>query len=211
MKIKICGITRLEDAQLCVKHGVDAIGFIFYPKSKRYISPEDAKNIVVALPVFTHKIGVFVNEDIEEANRIAKLVGLTGVQLHGNETVEYISQISHPVIKSFGVDESFDFATLNDYSHCGILLDVKDTKQYGGTGNSFDWDLIPEDVRSRVIIAGGVAANNIDEIHKSINPYGVDLSSSVEISPGIKDSDKIIEVLKIINEIKQQKYDKRTD
>jgi len=211
MKIKICGITLIEDAQLCVEHGVDAIGFIFYSKSKRYVSPEDAKNIVASLPIFTHKIGVFVNEDVAEVNRIAKQVGLSGVQLHGNETVEYISQITHPVVKSFGVDESFDFSLIEAYKDCTILLDVKDTEQHGGTGNSFDWELIPEDIRSRVIIAGGVSPNNIVEIHEKINPYGVDLSSSVEVSPGIKNSKKIIDVLKIINKIKQQEYDKRTD
>lgn len=208
MKIKICGITKLEDAQMCVEHGVDAIGFIFFPKSKRYISSEDAKNIATSLPIFTHKIGVFVDEDVDEVNRIAKIVGLSGVQLHGNETVEYISQINHPVIKSFGVDETFDFTTLSDYSNCGILLDVKDIEQHGGTGNSFDWELIPKYVRKKVIIAGGVSPDNIVEIHEKINPYGVDLSSSVEVSPGIKDADKIIEVLNIANKIKQKKYDK---
>ena len=211
MKIKICGITKLEDAQLCVEHGVDAIGFIFYPKSKRYISPDDARIIANGLPIFTHKIGVFVNEDVKEVNRIAKYVGLSAVQLHGNETVEYVSQITHPVIKSFGVDESFDYSTLNDYLNCGILLDVKDLEQHGGTGNSFDWGLIPKDVRNKIIIAGGVSTNNIENIYEKINPYGVDLSSSVELSPGIKDSDKIIEVLKIVNKIKQKEYDKRTN
>lgn len=202
MKIKICGITRAEDAQLCVDYGVDAIGFIFYPKSKRFISPEAAKDIASSLPVFTHKIGVFVDEDINEVNRIAKYVGLSGVQLHGKETMEYISKISHPVIKSFGVDESFDFSLIDTYVNCTPLLDIKDTEQYGGTGKSFNWDLIPKEIRNKVIIAGGVSANNITEIHKNINPYGIDLSSSVEISQGIKDSNKIIEVLKIVNKIK---------
>ncbi len=208
MKIKICGIAKLDDAQLCVEHGVDAIGFIFYPKSKRYITPEDAKKIATSIPVFTHKIGVFVDEDFDEVNRIAKLVGLSGVQLHGNETVDYISKISHPVIKSFGVDESFDFSLIEAYKDCAIFLDVKDTKQFGGTGNSFDWELIPADVRNRIIIAGGVGINNIEDIYKNINPYGIDLSSSVEVSPGIKDANKIIEVLNIVNKIKQQNNDK---
>jgi phosphoribosylanthranilate isomerase len=203
MKIKICGITRVEDAQLCVEHGVDAIGFIFYPKSKRYISPEKAKDIASTLPIFTHKIGVFVDEDIEEVNRIAKLVGLSGVQLHGNETVEYISQITHPVIKSFGVDETFDFSILNNYSNCGILLDVKDPEQYGGTGNSFNWDLIPKEIRHKVIIAGGVGINNIENISKNISPYAVDLSSSVEIEHGIKDIDKLKKLFKKYNELRK--------
>lgn len=208
MKIKICGITKLEDAQLCVEHGVDAIGFIFYPKSKRYISPKKAKKIATTLPIFTHKIGVFVNEDINEVNRIANLIGLTGVQLHGDETMEYISQISHPVIKCFGVDESFDFSLIEDYNYSTILLDVKDIVQYGGTGKSFNWELIPKNIRNRIILAGGVSSSNIKEIYEKINPYGIDLSSSVETAPGIKDSKKIIEVLNITNKIKQEKYAK---
>ncbi|MCF6271528.1 MAG: phosphoribosylanthranilate isomerase [Melioribacteraceae bacterium] len=211
MKIKICGITKLEDAKLCVEYGVDAIGFIFYPKSKRHISSDDAKIIANSLPIFTHKIGVFVNEDANEVNSIAKYVGLSGVQLHGDETVEYISQISHPVIKSFGVNESFNFSLIDSYKDCTILLDVKDSEQYGGTGNSFNWELIPKRIRNEVIIAGGVSPNNINDIHEKINPYGIDLSSSVEVTPGIKDSNKIIEVLKIVNQIKQEEYDRKRE
>ncbi len=206
MKTKICGITKLEDAQLCVKYGVDAIGFIFYPKSKRYITPEDAKNISVTLPPFVHRVGVFVNEQVEEVNRIANTVKLTAVQLHGDESLEYISKIHYPVIKSFGVDGSFNFSILNEYKNCGILLDVKDTEQYGGTGKSFNWELIPEDIRENVIIAGGVGINNVEDIFRNINPYGVDISSSVESEPGIKKKVKVIELLKILNKIKQSKY-----
>ncbi len=208
MKIKICGITKMEDAQLCVEHGVDAIGFIFYPKSKRYITPEDAKSISVALPPFVHRVGVFVNEQVEEVNRIANIVKLTDVQLHGNESLEYISQINYPVIKSFGVDDSFNFSILNKYKNYGILLDVKDTEQYGGTGKSFNWELIPEDIRKKVIIAGGVGIKNVEDIYRNINPYGVDISSSVETEPGIKEKAKVIEVLKILNKIKLNKYAK---
>ena len=191
MKIKICGITRLEDSQLCDKLGADAIGFIFYHKSKRYITPENARTISISLPPFLHKIGVFVNSSIEEVNSVAKLASLTSVQLHGDETPEYISKINYPVIKSFGVDESFDFSILDEYSNCGIILDVKDTVEYGGTGNSFNWEIIPEKIRTKVIIAGGVSTHNIDEIHKNIRPYGIDISSSVEIEPGIKDKIKL--------------------
>ncbi len=206
MKIKICGITKLEDAQLCVEYGVDAIGFIFYPKSKRYITPEKAKNISAALPPFVHRVGVFVNEKIDEVNRIASISRLTAVQLHGNESLEYISKINYPIIKSFGVDELFNFSVLGKYKNCGILLDVKDTNQYGGTGKSFNWDLIPKGIRTKVIIAGGVGVNNIENISNNINPYGVDVSSSVETEPGIKDKVKVIKLLKLINIIKQNKY-----
>ncbi len=211
MKIKICGITKLEDAQLCVEYGVDAIGFIFYPKSKRYISLDDAKEISLSLPPFVHKIGVFVNEDIEEVNRIASIVKLTGVQLHGDESPEYISHINYPIIKSFGVDESFNFSLIDSYKDCTILLDVKDTEQHGGTGRSFNWELIPKSIRSKVIIAGGVSPNNINDIYEKINPYGIDLSSSVEVTAGIKDSNKIIEALKIISQIKRKEDERKRE
>jgi phosphoribosylanthranilate isomerase len=201
MKIKICGITKLEDAKLAAELGADAIGFIFYPKSKRYITPDNAKSISQSLPPLLHKIGVFVNEEIDEVNRIANLVKLTAVQLHGDESPEYISKINYPVIKSFGVDETFNFSTLNDFSNCGIILDVKDTVQYGGTGNSFDWNLIPEELRSKIIIAGGVGIKNIDEIKKNINPYGVDISSSVELESGIKDKEKLKKLFEKYNEL----------
>ena len=206
MKIKICGITKLDDAQLCVEYGVDAIGFIFYPRSKRYITPEDALVISSKIAPFTHRVGVFVNESITEVNRIAKLVKLTAVQLHGDESLDYISGINYPVIKSFGVDSNFDFSILSNYYNCDILLDVKDPVVHGGTGNSFDWELIPKTVRSKVIIAGGVGINDVEFIHANINPYGIDVSSSVETSPGIKDKNKIIKLLKIFNKIKLNAY-----
>lgn len=208
MKIKICGITNLEDAQLCVKYGVDAIGFIFYSKSKRYIKPEKAAKISSALPPFVHKVGVFVNEDETTVNSIAKIAKLNIVQLHGDESPKYISKINYPVIKSFGVDNSFEFSLLENYKNCGVLLDVRDTEQYGGTGKSFNWNLIPIELQKDVIIAGGVGSNNVLKIHKSINPYAVDVSSAVEVSPGIKDKAKVIELLKIIHNIKQNNYAK---
>ena len=207
MKIKICGITRKEDALLCSNYGADAIGFIFYPKSKRYITPVAAKDIAHSLPPFLMKIGVFVNEEIGEVNRVAQLVGLNTVQLHGNESPQYVEQMTHPVIKSFGVDESFDFSKVDDYKNCNILWDVKDDKDFGGTGKSFDWNLIPENLRDKVIIAGGVSSKHIKDIYSTIHPGAVDLSSSVEISAGIKDRNKIIEVLSIIRQIKQNEHE----
>ena len=207
MKIKICGITRIEDALLCAELGVDAIGFIFYPKSKRYINPEIAKQVARNIQPFTSVVGVFVNENIAEVNRVSKLVGLNYVQLHGTESLEYIDKINSPVIKSFGVDSSFEFSSTENYSNCKILLDVKDDIEYGGTGRSFDWNLIPIELRRKVIIAGGVSVNNIKLIYNSINPAAVDLSSSVEKSAGKKDKTKIQEVMKLINEIKLKEYE----
>lgn len=207
MKIKICGITRFEDALHSIQGGADAIGFIFFPKSKRYIDPIKAKEIIHSLPPFSAVVGVFVDEDPDKVNEIAKFTGLNYVQLHGNESQNYIEQISPPIIKGFGIDESFDFSKLDEYKDCKYLLDVKDKYNFGGTGKTFDWGLIPENIRKKVIIAGGVSADNIMEIYQKIDPSAVDLSSSVEISPGIKDKSKITEVLKFINQIKQKSYD----
>ncbi len=115
MKIKICGITNIDDAKYCVDFGADALGFIFYRNSKRYIDPKIAKNIIEQLPPFISKVGVFVNEDTSVINKIAKEIKLSLVQLHGNESKDYISNINYPVIKAFRIDENFDFSQLENY------------------------------------------------------------------------------------------------
>lgn len=204
MKVKICGITNLADSEVCVNNGADAVGFIFYKKSKRYINPERAKNIISSLPFFIMKIGVFVNESIEEVNKIAEEIGLNGVQLHGDETHDYIEQIRYPVIKSFRVDDNFNYAQLKKFSNCSFLLDSKDDKQFGGTGQNFNWDDIPVNLRNKVILAGGISLNNIEYIYKNIKPAAVDLSSSLEIEPGIKDHQKVINFLNLVKNLRNK-------
>ncbi len=207
MRIKICGITNLEDALVCQKCGADAIGYIFYPESKRFLEPQKAAEISRQLSPFITKVGVFVNEAAQRVNEIAALAGLNAVQLHGEEEPEIIRQINYPVIKSFRVKSDFDFKILNAYKNCSFLLDTFNDKEYGGTGHSFNWQLIPEALRSKVILAGGISLDNIEFIWNEIKPAAVDLSSSLELAQGKKDHKKIIDLLKKIQILQsQEKY-----
>ena len=202
MRIKICGITNPEDAQLAVAKGSDAIGFIFYPKSKRYIEPEAALAIAKQLPAFVVKVGVFVDEKLENVNNIAKQVGLNSVQLHGNETLEYAKQVNVPVIKAFRIDDNFNFSKLDEFSDFPILLDAFSGNEFGGTGLKFDWNKIPDAYKQRIILAGGISADNVEHISKTINPQAIDVSSSVELSPGIKDHEKLRKLLRQVNRLR---------
>lgn len=193
MKIKICGITNLEDALLCESLGADAIGFIFYSKSKRYVTPESAKNIVKQLSAFTIKVGVFVNETPEIINRISKMAGLNLVQLHGDESPQLVEEINLPVIKSFRIDDRFDFEVLNNYQNCYYLLDTFSESDYGGTGKTFDWKLIPDRLKSKIILSGGISSSNVQKLKQEINPYAIDVSSSLEEYPGKKSENKVKE------------------
>lgn len=191
MRVKICGITNTRDALLCSGYGADALGFVFYKESKRYVTPQTAKSICSQLPFFISKIGVFVDEKPHEINKIGKLAGLNAVQLHGSETADIVKELELPVLKSFRINSDFDFTLLDEFGDCGILLDTYSSSELGGTGRSFDWKLIPEKYRTRIILAGGISAANITHVIEEINPAGVDLSSSVEKSPGIKDENQI--------------------
>ena len=202
MRVKICGITNLEDAIMSCKYGADALGFIFYKKSPRYISPEDAFNILKRLSPFVMKIGVFVNEKPDLINRYSRIAGLNGVQLHGDESPPVINEIELPVIKSFRIDSNFNFEVLNDYINCHFLLDTNIKDSYGGTGESFNWDLIPQSLRENIILAGGISSGNIEHIIKNIRPMAVDLSSSVEKSTGKKDEGKMREFFQKINDLR---------
>ncbi len=191
MQVKICGITNIEDALLCQKYGANALGFIFYPESKRFIPPERAADIIKQLSIFTIRVGVFVNEETEHINDMAEAVGLSAVQLHGEETPEMLEKIRYPLIKSFRVKTGFDFSQISSYKKYTILLDTYAEAEHGGTGTAFDWRIIPADLRSKIILAGGVSSENIEKIYDEVNPAAVDLSSSLEISPGKKDPSKL--------------------
>jgi phosphoribosylanthranilate isomerase len=203
MKIKICGITNIEDAVTAESCGADAIGFIFYKKSKRYIEPSAAVEIIAALSPFTVKVGVFVNEEQDYINKTASGIKLNAVQLHGDETPEYIEGINHPVIKGFRVKEGFDFSVINKYKGIPVLLDAYSAAEYGGTGTSFDWNLIPPELKNRIILAGGISINNIENILTNIKPAAIDVSSSLETGissvPLRKDQHKIKSFFNKIN------------
>ena len=199
MKVKICGITNLDDALLCESSGADALGFIFYKNSKRYISPDSAKKIINQLSPFTLKVGVFVNEDPEIVNQIAGEIGLNSVQLHGDETADYISKIFLPVIKVFRINNDFNFSKINEVNGASILLDTFSDVEHGGTGSTFNWELIPSQLRSKIILAGGISNENIEHIINEIKPAAIDISSSLEKEPGKKDQQKVKQFFLKIN------------
>lgn len=203
MKAKICGITNVEDAKICAELGADAVGFIFYKKSNRYVSPKVVNEIINQLPPFLLKVGVFVNEDINVVNSIAKEVGLNIIQLHGDESPEYLKDVNLPVIKAFRVNVEFDFSTLENYENCFFLFDSFQKDEYGGTGLKFDWNKIPNKIRKKIILAGGIAEENIENIYRDIKPYAIDVSSSVEVSPGKKDHKELIRLFIKINEVRK--------
>jgi len=205
MRIKICGITNIEDALLAESFGVDAVGFIFYNKSNRYVTPEQAENIIRTLSPLTSKIGVFVDENSENINNISRQTGINVVQLHGDENPDIIKNISLPVIKAFRVDDNFDYNKLNQYQEYSLLLDAYTENDYGGTGNKFNWDKIPVQIKNKIILAGGISSDNIEFIYKNINPAAVDLSSSLEVKPGKKDKKKMEKFFNKANAIRRQK------
>ena len=188
---KICGITNLSDAQAAAVHGASAIGFIFYEKSSRAISIEDAKFISGHLSNDISKVGVFVNHDkafIEEAIRS---VSLNIIQLHGDETPGFCNQFDVPVFKAVRIKNEASLSVMDQYNVAGFLLDTFSNKQYGGTGETFDWSLINEQIDTPIILSGGLNPDNILDAIDSVNPAAIDVNSGVELSPGKKDHQKI--------------------
>jgi phosphoribosylanthranilate isomerase len=202
MRVKICGITNLNDALLCSQLGADALGFIFYEKSERNITYSKAEEIIKQLPPFIVKVGVFVDKKADEINAISQKVGLNAVQLYGEVAQSFIDDINFPVIKCFRVKNGFDFSVLNNYYNCSFLLDSFSEKVLGGTGKSFEWNCIPDEFRDKIVLAGGISSDNIEHIFKEIKPAAVDLSSSVELFPGKKDAYKLKKFFNMINKLR---------
>ncbi len=202
MRVKICGITNAEDAILCSQLGADALGFIFYKESKRNITYSKAEEIIQQLPSFIVKVGVFAEQQADAINTISKRIGLNAVQLYGDVTQSYINEINLPVIKCFRIKNNFDFSALNHFTNCSFLLDTFSDKALGGTGESFDWNIIPIELRNKIILAGGISINNIKCLFNNINPAAVDLSSSVESTPGKKDAAKLKILFNKINKLR---------
>jgi phosphoribosylanthranilate isomerase len=192
-RIKICGITRIEDALTATRLGADAIGFIFWPKSARFISPAKAREIVDELPPFVSAVGVYVDPEegwVEESSNIARLSLL---QFHGDESPEFCDQFSLPYIKALRVREGMDLLQYEDrYSSArGLLLDTYTEGIPGGTGDTFNWDLIPQGLTVPLILSGGLHPGNVTMAIKRVQPWAVDVSSGVESAKGIKDAEKI--------------------
>lgn len=192
-QIKICGITRIEDAIAAVTSGADAVGLVFYSKSKRCVAPETAKQICFAVGPFVTTVGLFVNECKHHVESVLKEVPLHLLQFHGDEDRQYCESFNRPYMKAARVRSSNDVQELfkQHPNAVGFLLDAYVEGVPGGTGERFDWTLIPPELRSRCILAGGLNSENVaDAIHK-IHPLGVDVSGGVESSPGIKSSEKV--------------------
>jgi phosphoribosylanthranilate isomerase len=204
MKIKVCGITNSEDALRAESLGADAVGFIFYKKSKRYIEPAVVKLITNEVSPFTVKVGVFVNESPEQINKVSEETGINVVQLHGNEKPDMESKLLLPAIKAFRLNDDFDFKQLDNYNDFPILLDARSESDFGGTGQKFNWEMIPNVIRCKIILAGGVSTENLDIIFNKIKPAGIDLTSSLETKPGKKDKKKMEEFFNKVNQLRRQ-------
>lgn len=201
MKVKICGITRLEDALLAQNLGAAAIGFIFYPKSKRHITLQKACEISKNLNPFSAKVGVFVNSSADEINRTAAQCNLTHIQLHGDERPDFLQQLNRPVIKALHFSEEL-FKQAQDWNQTPILIDSGTRKERGGTGHSWDWSLLKKQLPNRkIILAGGLNPENIKQAIIQVKPIAVDLSSGVEQAPGIKDPHKMKQLFNKIKEL----------
>ncbi|MBI4847224.1 MAG: phosphoribosylanthranilate isomerase [Nitrospirae bacterium] len=193
VRVKICGITNLEDAEAAVKFGADALGFVFYSKSPRVVSPDNAKAIISSLPPFISTVGVFVDEDKTSIEKIAAYTGLSVIQLHGAEPPQACS-FSQKVIKAIRVKELTDLEYLKNYSSVSaFLLDSYSPDSYGGTGQVFNWDIAVEAKKfGNVILAGGLNYMNIEKAIRTVKPYGIDVATGVEgVLKGKKDLMKL--------------------
>jgi len=198
--IKICGITEVDDAVKIAELGVNALGFIFYLKSRRYISPDKAKEIIKHLPPFINTVGVFVNEKKESVIDVLNRCPIDILQFHGDETPEYCGQFNKRFIKAFRVNEDFSFDVFLKFPASAFLLDSLVTGEYGGTGVVFDWDIAVKAKKyGKIILSGGLNQENLSSAVAKVNPYGVDISTGVEIKPGKKDICKVKEIVKICN------------
>ena len=199
IKVKICGTTSLKDAFLAVESGADAIGFIFYKMSPRNISQKEAKEIILQLPPFIETVGVFVNETSDKINRIAEQCKLNSIQLHGEESPALCRRVKRKVIKAFRVKNADSLKNIASYDVSGFLLDSYIDGSKGGTGQVFDWNLaLRVKKQGPVILAGGLNPYNVFTAIHRVKPYGVDVCSGVEKSPGIKDHEKIREFIKSV-------------
>ena len=194
MTVKICGITNWEDAQASVDGGATALGFIFYKQSPRYIAPEDAAKIIQRLPAGVWKVGVFVNLKPAELERIREAAGLDIVQLQGDETPADLPAEGR-VWKAMHVDEAFTSTRMQAYRAEAFLLDTRSEESYGGTGRTFDWTKATGTGR-RIVLAGGLDADNVRRAIEQVRPWGVDACSRLESSPGRKDHVKLARFLK---------------
>lgn len=207
-KVKICGITNLEDALVSAKFGADALGFNFYAKSPRYISPEKAREITEQLSANVLKVGVFVNESLEKIAYIAQTAKLDALQLHGEETPEFARELKAKtnleIIKAFRVSPEFKPENVLQYEVDAILLDAYNPQEHGGTGKTFDWEIAKkvQEIFPKMYLAGGLSVDNVRKAIKNTDPYAVDSCSLLERKSGKKNEKKVIEFIQVVRNAK---------
>ena len=201
-RVKICGITRAEDALLAAELGASAIGFIFWPGSARFIAPERAAEIAAQLPSRIVCVGVFVDQTVEHMREVAAQVPLGAIQLHGNEPPEVTTRLLQPVIKAVPVAAGFMPESVESIpSAVTVLLDAHDPVKRGGTGRAINWSLAATVARRRpVMLSGGLNPINVRQALYMVRPYGIDLASGVESAPGVKDPDKLKQLFEALKD-----------
>lgn len=200
VKVKICGIRSLEEAEAALDEGADALGFNFWPRSPRYITPRSALEIIARLSPMASFVGVFVNEDAGRILEIASELQLSAVQLHGDESPEYCSRLaSIKAIKAIRVGQDFDLSVIERYSVAMVLLDSDIRGSYGGTGRRFDWRIALEAKRlAPIILAGGLNTENVWDAITHVRPAAIDVCSGVEAEPGRKDLNKLRSFMAVV-------------
>ena len=202
-RVKICGIRDADFLRLAIELGVDACGLMFYEKSKRYISPEDAEKITQGIAPFSALVAVFVNPDETLVKEVIGKIPTAILQFHGDETEAFCNSFKRPYIKALRVQSEQDLRQQEKHysSANALLLDSYDATQYGGTGHAFDWSIIPTQIEKPILLAGGLNVNNIKQAIDTVQPYGIDISSGVEDAPGKKSSQKLIEFMTHLHEV----------
>jgi len=208
-RVKICGITRPEDALYAANQGVDAIGLVFYDKSPRCVTTAQAIEICKVLPAFVTSVALFKDADVESIQQVLEQVPIDLLQFHGCEKSSFCRQFGKPYIKALGMDVEGTTNQLENlsrqadayYDARGLLLDSHAPGDAGGTGESFDWNTVPQDLPQPVILAGGLDSNNVAEAIRTVKPYAVDVSSGVESEKGIKSAELITAFMNTVREV----------
>ena len=200
-RIKICGITRVEDGLAAIEAGADALGFVFYPPSPRAVTAQQAAEIIAQLPPFVTFVGLFVNASADEVKATAAKAKLSLLQFHGDEAPAFCGQFDLPYMKAIRMRPDVDLnAAFEDYADANaLLLDAYTPGIPGGTGESFDWQRVPQQAPKAVVLAGGLTPDNIADAVAQVKPYGVDVSGGVEATKGIKDRIKLETFIKEVN------------
>jgi phosphoribosylanthranilate isomerase len=201
-RIKICGITREQDLRAVMDNGADAFGLVFYEKSPRHVGLQQARSILLAAKPFVTAVGLFVNPSVDYVREVLAQVSLDVLQFHGEEPPEFCAQFGKPYLKALRVKIGVDLVqyAIRYAGAQGLLLDAYIEGTHGGTGESFDWSLIPSDLPLPLILSGGLHAGNVAEAIKQVRPYAVDVSSGVEAAKGIKDAAKVAAFIKAVKD-----------